>query len=654
MGKRGKAARKRRRENEVNTASLASKLVKRSADVVIADASQQHRDGNSTDADLVETVTAQHGISNDALDTTVATLHRLCGLVDPATGKLALKDKRYRSLRKVLYELQASSGGQMQTSGNNSNNGVASLLSSTGSDAPLPISSSKITHEISAQIDNGAYELAVTTLRNVRKRQEEQYSKQSTTGGAKGTATTAKENGRWRPKLGAVQRWIRQIDAAGTEDPLALQVIDAILRVVAPDEGIVPVDEGDMKKAKWTRLGVSNASTECDGKYLEGGGSIRLFCPFDRRPKDNLDPKSEDRVESDVFDTLVACMNVDDDGIRRISCTELKVHREKLFRKCGYEKGQDRKPPNKYDLELLTTSSTVETKNIKECNNTSAKILSFSGEQVLLTDLNNRLPVVKSPLPYVQDSFLLENVLSPAECNRLIAAAETAGYNPDEPVAGQPGASILAHACVWVVDHNLERTIFERVREFLPSYNKSKEHNQDPGEGAETTAFQPLGLNRRFRFYRYVPGRYYRPHIDGAWPKSGFDRNGNYRYDVCDEDNKNGLQFVEQGKESSQDGHKEDEDITKQPQREAPDIGRKQLSRLTFLIYLNDDFDGGATTFLLPAQEKEGILNAFPIRPVRGGVLVFPHGTCAAPLHEGSPVLKRCKYVVRTEVEYYI
>ena len=77
---------------------------------------------------------------------------------------------------------------------------------------------------------------------------------------------------------------------------------------------------------------------------------------------------------------------------------------------------------------------------------------------------------------------------------------------------------------------------------------------------------------------------------------------------------------------------------------------RRQMSRLTFLIYLNEDFVGGETTFLVPAKEKEGTLNAFPVTPVRGGILVFPHGTCNAPLHEGSPVLKRCKYVVRTEV----
>ena len=81
---------------------------------------------------------------------------------------------------------------------------------------------------------------------------------------------------------------------------------------------------------------------------------------------------------------------------------------------------------------------------------------------------------------------------------------------------------------------------------------------------------------------------------------------------------------------------------------------RAQLSRLTFLIYLNDDFDGGHTTFFIPAEEHEGVLNAFPVKPSRGCVLVFPHGVCSAPLHEGSPVLKGCKYVVRTEVEYFV
>lgn len=50
-------------------------------------------------------------------------------------------------------------------------------------------------------------------------------------------------------------------------------------------------------------------------------------------------------------------------------------------------------------------------------------------------------------------------------------------------------------------------------------------------------------------------------------------------------------------------------------------------SRLTFLIYLNDGcaFDGGCTTFFVPAA-KVGCLDAWPIKPVAGSVVVFPHG----------------------------
>ena len=81
---------------------------------------------------------------------------------------------------------------------------------------------------------------------------------------------------------------------------------------------------------------------------------------------------------------------------------------------------------------------------------------------------------------------MLENVLSAPECDRLLAATEMAGYCPDEPLAGQPGASILAHACVLVVDHLMEHTILDRVKRFLPSY-------EQPTEQPET--FNPLEIN---------------------------------------------------------------------------------------------------------------------------------------------------------------
>jgi len=78
-------------------------------------------------------------------------------------------------------------------------------------------------------------------------------------------------------------------------------------------------------------------------------------------------------------------------------------------------------------------------------------------------------------------------------------------------------------------------------------------------------------------------------------------------------------------------------------------------SRLTFLIYLNDDFDGGCTTFFLPSAAKTGTLEARGVKPRRGSVCVFPHGKAAGSLlHEGSGVTRGKKYVIRTEVLYEV
>lgn len=46
-------------------------------------------------------------------------------------------------------------------------------------------------------------------------------------------------------------------------------------------------------------------------------------------------------------------------------------------------------------------------------------------------------------------------------------------------------------------------------------------------------------------------------------------------------------------------------------------------------------------------------MNAYPLKPVMGGVAMFPHGeTAGALLHEGTGVRKGAKYVIRTDVLY--
>jgi predicted 2-oxoglutarate/Fe(II)-dependent dioxygenase YbiX len=70
---------------------------------------------------------------------------------------------------------------------------------------------------------------------------------------------------------------------------------------------------------------------------------------------------------------------------------------------------------------------------------------------------------------------------------------------------------------------------------------------------------------------------------------------------------------------------------------ERPEGFPRQRSRLTYMVYLNDDFEGGETAF-----------RGFEVTPVKGMALVFHHPV----LHQGAAVTRGRKYVVRTDVMY--
>jgi predicted 2-oxoglutarate/Fe(II)-dependent dioxygenase YbiX len=96
-----------------------------------------------------------------------------------------------------------------------------------------------------------------------------------------------------------------------------------------------------------------------------------------------------------------------------------------------------------------------------------------------------------------------------------------------------------------------------------------------------------VGANELLRCYRYRPGARFAPHADGA-----FER-----------------------------------DATEQ-------------SYYTLLVYLNEGFGGGNTTFLVEPEVS--------IRPETGMALLFQH----AIIHEGSLVTSGTKYVVRSDLMY--
>jgi len=101
----------------------------------------------------------------------------------------------------------------------------------------------------------------------------------------------------------------------------------------------------------------------------------------------------------------------------------------------------------------------------------------------------------------------------------------------------------------------------------------------------EHDGYQILNFNEMLRVYRYAPGQQFKMHRDGSYIRN-----------------------------------------------------EREKSFYTFMIYLNDDFEGGET-------ELE---NLFIVAPKKGTALIFHH-----PLrHEGKTLISGLKYVLRTDIMY--
>ncbi|KAF7377461.1 hypothetical protein MSAN_00167900 [Mycena sanguinolenta] len=328
------------------------------------------------------------------------------------------------------------------------------------------------------------------------------------------------------PKLGALQRWVRECDAvlvptmSQEEENRVWEVLGAILRTTQPGF-------------------VAPTSASGDGT-VKPGSRLRWSSPFTQPPAEASPSINGVTVSAETVSAVLKPLH-----------TTL---------------GPDRRPPNKHPA-----------------------IVYYSPPNTfpLLSPADRARQPQRFDVPGVPEAFIVNDVLEAA-----------VGMLPDEPTAGSATqlASVLAHNFIWLADADFISTMYSRVVPLLP---------QTVHGGAVK------GINRRFRLYRYRPGALYRPHIDGAWPASALDE-------------------------------------TTTPPSYVYDSDPSVYSRLTFLIYLNDDFDGGCTTFFLPSAER-GILEARPVKPRTGTVCVFPHGaTRGSLLHEGSGVTKGAKYVIRT------
>src|SRR5262245_33222544 len=103
----------------------------------------------------------------------------------------------------------------------------------------------------------------------------------------------------------------------------------------------------------------------------------------------------------------------------------------------------------------------------------------------------------------LEDVFVVRGFLTPVECERHVAASEAAGFG-DAPIntfAGQVvNKAMRNNERVMVDDPALAAGLWGRLRPFVP-----------PRRGG----WEALGLNERFRFYRYDPGQRFDWHFDG-------------------------------------------------------------------------------------------------------------------------------------------
>ena len=107
---------------------------------------------------------------------------------------------------------------------------------------------------------------------------------------------------------------------------------------------------------------------------------------------------------------------------------------------------------------------------------------------------------------------------------------------------------------------------------------------------------QPVGVDYHLRFYRYEPVQEFKRHMDGSVTNDA--------------------------------GH---------------------VSKLSYLVYLNGDFEGGSTTFRDydgKGESRRKIEHV--ITPVAGSALLFRHERW----HAGYPVIAGRKYVLRSDVFY--
>ncbi len=173
-------------------------------------------------------------------------------------------------------------------------------------------------------------------------------------------------------------------------------------------------------------------------------------------------------------------------------------------------------------------------------------------------------------------AWTVESFFSAEECAAMIDRFERIGFG-EAPINVGGGFERRPEI------RNNERVMFDDLA--LAQQLFERIHGEVPAR-LFADPLTVCGVNERFRGYRYDPGQQFRDHLDGRFARS-----------------------------------------------------ENEVSLLTFMIYLNDDFAGGSTRFSDLGVE---------VVPRCGTALLFQH----ALRHAGVTVDRGRKYVLRTDVMY--
>ncbi|KAI1300388.1 hypothetical protein EDD11_006212 [Mortierella claussenii] len=203
-------------------------------------------------------------------------------------------------------------------------------------------------------------------------------------------------------------------------------------------------------------------------------------------------------------------------------------------------------------------------------------------------DLQPLLPRQRQSQPIL--AFTLQNILTPQECQALIARSESVGYEIALVNMGSTGEGVHVpgyrdgQRCI-IDDIPVAAELWKRIHHHVPQVYKKR---------------PVVGMNERLRFLKYAPGDKFQPHMDGEYRRTD---------------------------------------------------GSGHVTKLTVQFYLNQECEGGATSFLdeksmWKVQDEGQEETKVAVSPQVGQALIFQHDL----VHEGSVVTSGVKYVIRSDI----